>query len=649
VRDRESVRSVGAGWMAAAVLLAASPATAATIALGAGGDLQAALNAAHPGDVITLQAGAAYVGNFVLPNKGAQTAFITIRSAAADSALPAAGIRMTPAFASQLPKIRSGNSMAALRTAAATNHWKLMFLEFQANQNGYGDIIDLGMGDSSQTQLSQVPYALVLDRVYVHGDPVMGQKRGVALNSSDTQVINSWISECKAVGQDTQAIGGYNGPGNYVIENNYLEAAGENVLFGGADPPIQNLVTTNITFRRNYLSKPVAWRNAIVATPGGVTAAPGAGTLAAGTYSYKVVARAAAGQTTKASSAASTEVSATIAAGTTGGVTISWAPVSGAADYVVFGRTAGSENLSWTTTGTSLTDAGGAGASGTPGSATIWSVKNLFELKNAQDVVVEGNMFENLWVGGQSGYAICLTPRNQDGGAPWAVVQRVAFQHNMVRHTAGGVDILGTDNLAPSQLTNHITIQDNLFDDMSTAWGTGSKAILIGPGGDAFTIDHNTFITNDTTILALYGGTATAPIPITNVVFTNNMSEHRTYGIFGDNVGMGSTAIGAYLPGSTIVANVLAGGSASKYPAGNFFPTVAAWDAGFVNYASGDYHLIAASPYKNAGTDGTDLGANIDRVVSETQGALGGIAAPAPVMTTAPNAPRGVRIVPQQF
>ncbi len=161
-----------------------------------------------------------------------------------------------------------------------------MFLEFQANQNGYGDIIDLGMGDSTQTQLSQVPYALVLDRVYVHGDPVMGQKRGVALNSSDTQVLNSWISDCKAVGQDTQALGGYNGPGNYLIENNYLEAATENVLFGGADPPIPNLVTTNITFRRNYLSKPIAWRDPIVATPAAVAAiaTPGDGTLAAGTY-----------------------------------------------------------------------------------------------------------------------------------------------------------------------------------------------------------------------------------------------------------------------------------------------------------------------------------------------------------------------------
>ncbi len=639
------MRIVNAGCLAFAFLAAPLwPADAATINVPADGNLQSALNAAQPGDVIMLQPGATYVGNFVLPNKGALSAFITIRSAAADSQLPAAGVRITPAYAAMLPKIRSGNSAAAISTAAATNHWKLMFLEFQANQNGYGDIIDLGMGDSTQTQLSQVPYALVLDRVYVHGDPVMGQKRGVAVNSSDTQVLNSWISECKGVGQDTQALGGYNGPGNYVIENNYLEGAGENVLFGGADPPIANLVTTNITFRRNYLSKPVAWRDPIVATPAGVTAvaAPGNGTLAAGTYYYKVVARAPAGQTTKAISSPSVEVSATIAAGASGAIAISWKPIAGASDYLVFGRSAGAENVYWTATTPSFTDSGAAGASGAPGSATIWSVKNVFELKNAQDVVIEGNVFENLWVGGQSGYPIVFTPRNQNGTAPWAVVQRITFQHNLVRHTAGGVNILGTDNLAPSQLTNHITIRDNLFEDMGTTWGSGSKTIMIGPGGDSFTIDHNTFITNDTTIVALYGGTATAPTPITGLVFTNNMSEHRTYGFFGDNFGSGMPTINAYLPGSVITRNVLAGGTASKYPAGNFFPSVVDWDAGFVNYAAADYHLLASSPYKNAGTDGADLGANIDRI----NGEIAGIAI-VPTMTQSPSAPRGVRIVPQ--
>jgi hypothetical protein len=645
MRVSSGARAAGAGCLWLAMCAVAVPAaSAATIDVPAGGNLQTALNAAQPGDVITLQPGATYVGNFVLPNKGALSAYITIRSAAADSALPADGVRITPAYASALPKIRSANSMATLRTAAATNHWKLMFLEFQANMNGYGDIIELGMGDTTQTQLAQVPYALVLDRVYVHGDPVMGQKRGIALNSSDTQVINSWVSDCKAVGQDSQALGGFNGPGNYVIENNYLEAAAENFLLGGSDPPIPNLITTNVTFRRNYLSKPFAWQNAIVNAPAGVAAVAvqDGGALGAGTYFYKVVARVPAGQTTKATSSPSAEVSASIAAGT-GGITISWTPVVGAADYVVYGRDSGGENVFWTTTTPIFTDMGGAGTSGTPGSATKWSVKNLFELKNAQDVLVEGNIFENLWLADQPGYPIVFTPRNQNGTAPWVVVQRVTFQHNIVRHTAGGVNILGTDNLAPSQLTNHLIIRDNLFDDMGIAYGSGVKTIQIGPGGDAFTIDHNTFITTDTTILALYGGTATAPTPITNLVFTNNMSEHRTYGIFGANFSTGMSSINAYLPGSLIVANVLAGGSASKYPAGNFFPTVAAWDASFVNYAAGDYHLLASSPYKNAGTDGADLGANIDGLTVETVTIFPNIT-PAPQR---PATPQGIRIVGQ--
>src|SRR5262249_39433931 len=157
-------------------------------------------------------------------------------------------------------------------TAAAANHWKLMFLEFQANVNGYGDIIALGAGDKTQTLLSQVPYALVLDRLYIHGDPVLGQKRGIALHSRDTEIRNSWVSECKVGGQEAQAIGGYNGPGNYVIENNRLEGAAQSFLLGGSDPTIPDLVTSNITFRYNHLIKPLEWRDAIVAAPAAVTA-----------------------------------------------------------------------------------------------------------------------------------------------------------------------------------------------------------------------------------------------------------------------------------------------------------------------------------------------------------------------------------------
>src|SRR6185436_5068263 len=105
---------------------------------------------------------------------------------------------------------------------------------------------------------------LALDRLYIHGHADRGQKRAVALNSAQTTITGCHISDIKAVGQDSQAIGGWNGPGGYLIENNYLEAAGENIMIGGADPSIPDLTPTDITVRRNLLSKPLAWRD-----PGG--------------------------------------------------------------------------------------------------------------------------------------------------------------------------------------------------------------------------------------------------------------------------------------------------------------------------------------------------------------------------------------------
>src|SRR3982751_5908286 len=67
---------------AQAVLLVAAVATsanAATIDVLAGGNLQAAINAAQQGDTIRLAAGATFTGNFVLPVH-AGTGYITIRS-----------------------------------------------------------------------------------------------------------------------------------------------------------------------------------------------------------------------------------------------------------------------------------------------------------------------------------------------------------------------------------------------------------------------------------------------------------------------------------------------------------------------------------------------------------------------------------------
>ena len=105
-------------------------------------------------------------------------------------------------------------------------------MAFGANPGGAGDM--LALGNHAQTTLAAVPHHLEVDRVLMEGDAAMGQKRAIALNAAHVVITNSYIHEIKAVGQDSQAIAGWNTPGPITIRNNHLEAAGENIMFGGA-------------------------------------------------------------------------------------------------------------------------------------------------------------------------------------------------------------------------------------------------------------------------------------------------------------------------------------------------------------------------------------------------------------------------------
>src|SRR5262245_37279242 len=87
------------------------PAQGNVIALPSGGDLQAALNGAAPGDVIELAAGGTYAGNFVL-SKDMGTSKVWIRSSAWQS-LPPQGVRVSPGNAGAMAKIVSPGSEPA--------------------------------------------------------------------------------------------------------------------------------------------------------------------------------------------------------------------------------------------------------------------------------------------------------------------------------------------------------------------------------------------------------------------------------------------------------------------------------------------------------------------------------------------------------
>jgi PKD repeat protein len=625
-------------WFFVGLGLTPALADAGTITVSAGGNLQAAINAARPGDTIQLQPGATFVGNFTLPVKTGPGE-ITIRTAP-DPRLPLPGQRLNPAaHASLLAKIRSGNSLPAIQTAPRAQYWRLELLEFGPNVNGYSDIIRLGHSGTDQTTLDVVPHHIVIDRCYVHGDPLVGQKRGIALNSAWTTIINSHISDIKGSGMDTQAIAGWNGPGPYVIENNYLEGAGENVMFGGADPQIPGLVPSDITFRLNYLSKPRSWQQPIIPTPAPSAAAvPGGGSLPPGTYGYRVVARRNIGQGTTGGSLASTEVRATLTAG--GAVKVSWPPVQGATQYRVYGRTPGAQNGYWTVSGTSFVDGGAAGVAGkVPAAASTWTVKNIFELKNARRVLAEGNVLERCWTNGQTGIAIKLSPRNQSGTAPWSGISDITLRYNIVRHAGGGLGLTGYDDTYPSQQSRNIRIEHNLLYDITQASGSDGRFIQIGSGPANVTIEHNTVLQTGS-LVYVYGKNPDGSYDEVDAFrFANNLGLHNS-GIVGELAGgLGIPSIRTYFGyDSTVVRNVIAGGVASKYPADNFFPTVSSFMAEFADQS---YRLKDSSPYRNAGTDGKDLGADIVRLKELTDRALRGNSSTGPSQDASPSADPG--------
>ncbi|MBC7425364.1 MAG: T9SS type A sorting domain-containing protein [Bacteroidia bacterium] len=460
---------------------------------------QTALNSSKAGDIIELQAGVTFKGPFTLPNKTMGLGWIYIISSAYSN-LPAPCNRVGISDTINMPKLTVvANNGGAINTVANSNHYRFVGIEFCPVAGNYVyNIINIGNGEKTA---STQPNNLVFDRCYIHGDPVKGSRRGLLMNGSYISVIDCYISDCKEDGADSQALAAYSTTGPIKIVNNYLEGAGENIIFGGSDPSIPNAVASDIEIRCNHIFKPLKWMN------------------------------------------------------------------------------------------------------------ELWDIKNLFELKNAQRVLIEGNRLENCWPNAQSGFAMVLTPRNQNNTAPWSVVQDVTIRFNTFVNVAQGINMAGHDAPNISQRTSRILVQNNVLNVTNLGTGGDGRMFMVLSGPIDVTFDHNTGFTTNAYMVS-DGSPKTD-----NFVFNNNLVTYANYGFIGSGTGSANTTLSTYFnPNWAVTNNAIIGGSATGYPTGSFFPANTA-AVKFVDFAGGNYRLSSSSPYKNASTDGKDIGADIDSIV----------------------------------
>ena len=542
-----------------------TPAPGKTITVNSGGNLQSALNSASCGDTIQLQAGATFVGIFTFPAKNCDdNNWIIVRTSADDSLLPAEGSRLTPCYAgvASLPgrpawQCASTNNVLAKLVmptsasgpvifASGANYYRLTGLEV-TRAAFPGPVYELVLFRGAADHVE-------FDRLWLHGTAQGETARGIGLEGTNIAIVDSSFTDFHCISvtgscSDAQAIAGGSGNdvmGPYKIVDNFLEASGENILFGGG---AATTTPTDIEIRQNHFFKPLIW-------------------------------------------------------------------MKGQAGYV--GATNGNPFI----------------------------VKNLLELKNAQRVLVEGNIMDYSWGGfSQSGFAILLTPKNQSGAngsnlCPVCQVTDVTIRYNLVRHVGAGFQIANalSDNGGVQLDGQRYSIHDVLIDDMDgKKYNGGSLFAQVSVEAGApllqnVTINHVTAFPSST-MLSIGDRVATSG-PMRNFVFTNNILSTGTYPVWSTGGGPENcaysdkplTTFNACFSPLNVAGNLLIGNTAaypsSAWPSKNFLSSTAN-TVQFTNYnggIGGNYGLQASSPFKGKGTDGKDLGADMDAINSAIAG-----------------------------
>jgi hypothetical protein len=366
--------------------------------------------------------------------------------------------------------------------------------------------------------------------------------RGIDLECQYCAVVNSWIDQVHVRGSDSQGIIGWNSTGPWLIDNNYIEAAAENIMLCGSDSHIPGALPSDITITHNYVFKPLNWK--------------------------------------------------------------------------------------WPSQTT-----GEAGPN--------WSIKNLLEMKCGIRVLIEGNVFQNVWLGqsDQLGEAIKINPANQKN-APWTGVSDLTFRLNEVINAEGGFGGPACSTGPNPTLGNQRDLFENNL-SIATGGASGRRILVTGTSNgntcgmpDVY-FNHNTILAaNDfaLTMITMESIVPTGVVPLQRFAFHNNiMAYDSRWGVAASS--MECVVSGVRQPCWTPDAwwsDLIFDTTPATCDSKSFGPHAVACpvgqidSVGFVNSVASDYHLAPNSIGKYAGTDGKDVGADIDAL----NAAIAGVAGP---------------------
>jgi len=224
-----------------------------TVHVASGGNIQAAINAAADGSIITLAPDTIY-------DLGASPLLLTKPITLMTQGWSFNG-RVGLAQKSSMAQIQmlGGNQVIIVRGGTATDV-TLKGLHIAGPGNV---IVNLGENDSTQTSYDQMPTRCTVDQCIVSGVVTGGNNtgyHGVMLHCAYGNVYRSYIYNIYRPGTDSTGVGGCNGTGPYNIVDNFISAASENILFGGVTPQIPYNIPADMLIEGNTLEKDAAWQ-----------------------------------------------------------------------------------------------------------------------------------------------------------------------------------------------------------------------------------------------------------------------------------------------------------------------------------------------------------------------------------------------------